>query len=179
MNRLDLEEQISNWYEEFGNSIFTYIYFNTKDYYLAEDILQEVFIKAYKNYGEFKEKSSLKTWIFTITQNTTVDYLRKKNIFKYFKELTFNIQDTQPLPDEVVQLNENEMQLYYALQKVKLDYRQVILLRKIKGFSTKETASILGWSESKVKTNLKRGLEQLKEQLVRGGFNYEEIQRYK
>ena len=121
----------------------------------------------------------MKTWIFTITQNTTVDYLRKKNIFKYFKELTFNIQDTQPLPDEVVQLNENEMQLYYALQKVKLDYRQVILLRKIKGFSTKETASILGWSESKVKTNLKRGLEQLKEQLVRGGFNYEEIQRYK
>lgn len=94
---MDLEEQISNWYEEFGNSIFTYIYFNTKDYHLAEDILQEVFIKAYKNYGEFKEKSSLKTWIFTITQNTTVDYLRKKNIFKYFKELTFNIQDTQPL----------------------------------------------------------------------------------
>lgn len=176
---MNYEKLISSWYEEFGTSIFTYIYMNIKDYHLAEDILQEVFIKAYRNYENFKNESSFKTWIFAIAQNTTIDYFRKKNIMMYFKELTFNMLDTKPLPEEIIQLNEDEMQLYYALQKIKLDYRQVIMLRKLKGFSTKETAKILGWTESKVKTNLKRGLDALKNKLLLGGFEYEEIQRYK
>lgn len=156
------EKLVSGWYEEFGTSIFTYIFMNTKDYHLAEDILQEVFIKAYKNHKNFNVNSSFKTWIFKIAQNTTTDYFRKRNIFKYFKELTFNMLDSNPLPDDILQLNEDGMHLYHALQKIKLDYRQVIMLRKIKGFSTKETAEILGWTESKVKTNLKRGLNELK-----------------
>ncbi|MGE7921218.1 RNA polymerase sigma factor [Viridibacillus sp. NPDC093762] len=172
---MNSNQLISSWYEELGTTIFTYIYMNTKDYHSAEDILQEVFLKAYKNYDTFKGHSSFKTWIFSIAQNTTIDYLRKKNILKHFMELTFNERDSSPLPEQIMQLNDDELHLHHALQTLKLDFRQVILLRKIKCFSTKETAEILGWSENRVKTNLKRGLVELKKQLIIGGFEYEGI----
>lgn len=172
---MNTNQLVSSWYEEFGTMIFTYILMNTKDYYLAEDILQEVFIKAYKNYDSYQANSSFKTWIFKIAQNTTIDFMRKKNALKYYIELTLNERDTKPLPEQILQLNEEELQLYHAIQTLKLHFRQVILLRKIKGFSTKETAEILNWSESKVKSNLKRGLVELRKSLVEGGFEYEGI----
>jgi RNA polymerase sigma-70 factor (ECF subfamily) len=50
-------------------------------------------------------------------------------------------------------------------------------LRKLKEFSTKETAEVLGWSESKVKSTLLRGLKELKNILIEGGFEYEAIIR--
>lgn len=172
---MNTNQLVSSWYDEFGTMIFTYILMNTKDYYLAEDILQEVFIKAYKNYDSYQANSSFKTWIFKIAQNTTIDFMRKKNALKYYIELTLNERDTKPLPEQILQLNEEELQLYHAIQTLKLHLRQVILLRKIKGFSTKETAEILNWSESKVKSNLKRGLVELRKSLVEGGFEYEGI----
>lgn len=172
---MNTNQLVSSWYDEFGTMIFTYILMNTKDYYLAEDILQEVFIKAYKNYDSYQANSSFKTWIFKIAQNTTIDFMRKKNALKYYIELTLNERDTKPLPEQILQLNEEEIQLYHAIQTLKLHFRQVILLRKIKGFSTKETAEILNWSESKVKSNLKRGLVELRKSLVEGGFEYEGI----
>lgn len=172
---MNTNQLVSSWYDEFGTMIFTYILMNTKDYYLAEDILQEVFIKAYKNYDSFQSNSSFKTWLFKIAQNTTIDFMRKKNVLKYYIELTLNERDKKPLPEQMLQLNEEEIQLYHAIQSLKLHFRQVILLRKIKGFSTKETAEILNCSESKVKSNLKRGLVELRKTLVERGFEYEGI----
>ena len=64
-------------------------------------------------------------------------------------------------------------QLYLSLQQLKASYREVILLRKLKDFSTKETTTILGWSESKVKMNLKRALEAIKIGIRKQGYTKE------
>ncbi|WP_231514889.1 RNA polymerase sigma factor [Oceanobacillus salinisoli] len=63
--------------------------------------------------------------------------------------------------------------MYKTLHRLKTSYRQVIILRKIEGFSIQETAQILKWSESKVKSTLFRALRTLEEQLKKGGTAYE------
>lgn len=63
------------------------------------------------------------------------------------------------LKEEAVQ------ELYYAINKLKLNYREIIILRKIQFLSIEETSIVLGWSESKVKSTLQRAIEALRKEL--------------
>ena len=76
----------------------------------------------------------------------------------------------EPSPEQITVLNEAEKELYLAIGRLKRSYRDVIVLRKIKEFSIKETSDILGWSESKVKVNLSRGIQALKNELEKVGY---------
>ncbi|RBP03872.1 RNA polymerase sigma factor (sigma-70 family) [Rossellomorea aquimaris] len=74
-----------------------------------------------------------------------------------------------PLPEQIVEMNEESEELYKAIQQLKPTYKHVIILRKLKEFSTTETAHVLNWSESKVKMTLRRALVELEKVLTRGG----------
>lgn len=167
------QEPVEQWYEEHGETVFTYVLMLVGDYQQAEDITQETFVKAYRKHGTFKYQSSIKTWLFSIAQNTAKDHFRKTNPFKHYLNLTFNERDHSPLPHQLLEINDRDLLLYQTLQNLKPAYRQVILLRMLKEFSTKETAEILNWSESKVKSTLARGLNEFKNELEKGGFEYE------
>ncbi len=69
--------------------------------------------------------------------------------------------------EDIIILRENSRELYEALSNMKASYKQVIILRKIKGFSILETAHILEWSESKVKSTLFRAMQTLEEKMKR------------
>ncbi|WP_235822815.1 RNA polymerase sigma factor [Cytobacillus massiliigabonensis] len=69
--------------------------------------------------------------------------------------------------------NEYEKDLYHSLNNIKRQYKDVIILRKIKEFSISETAQILGWTESKVKVYLFRGMKALRKELEKEGYNNE------
>ena len=172
---MNTEECVEHWYDDYGEAVFTYILMMVKDYQQAEDLTQETFVKAYQKEGTFLQQSSRKTWLFSIAHNTTIDYLRKKNPLRHYFNLSLNERDSNPLPYQLMVLNEQEIALYQALQNLKPNHRQVIILRKLKEFSTHETAAVLGWSDSKVKSSLQRGLKELKITLVEGGFDYEAI----
>lgn len=169
----DKQQVITEWYSQYSHSIYSYILLMTQEQELAEDLTQETFVKAYKFYNSFKGDSSSKTWLFSIARNTTVDYVRKRKPVSYLKEL-FNLKtDKHPLPDEVVEIKETSRELYDALSQLKKSYRDVIILRKLKEFSTKETAKILQCSESKVKTTLSRAIPALEKQLLKEGYLHE------
>ena len=133
-------------------------------------------LKAFKNRHQYRGDASVKTWLFSIAQNTTKDYFKKRNPLKYYLNLSFDEQDDRPLPEQVILMHDTTEHLYHAIGSLKLSYKQVITLRKIKEFSTEETAMILSWSESKVKMTLKRALEALKEELLKRG-DYDEFFR--
>ncbi|WP_019154236.1 RNA polymerase sigma factor [Robertmurraya massiliosenegalensis] len=166
-------EIVTQWYDDYGESVFTYILMMVKDYQQAEDLTQETFIKAFRKHYTFSHKSSTKTWLFSIAQNTTKDFLRKRNPLRYYFSLSLSERDMSPLPLQMVEMNEQEEILFHALQNLKPNYRQVIIFRKLKEFSTRETAEILGWSESKVKSTLQRGIKDLKRNLIEGVIDYE------
>ncbi|EGQ21668.1 sigma-70 family RNA polymerase sigma factor [Mammaliicoccus sciuri] len=167
------EDDLVEWFDEYGESILSYILLMVRDYQQAEDLTQETFLKAHKNYSKFEQQSTAKTWLFAIAFNVTQDYFRKKHPLQHYLGLTMHEKDFKPMPEQIVAMNDQTEQLYRTIQQLKLTYRHVIILRKLKEFSTAETADILNWSESKVKMTLKRALAELKNELIKGGFTYE------
>ncbi|WNF23417.1 RNA polymerase sigma factor [Mesobacillus jeotgali] len=163
------QEELTKWFDEYGESVLTYIILMVRDYQQAEDLTQETFLKAYRHQQQFEQKSSVKTWLFSIAHNVTKDYFRKKHPLQYYLGLTMEEKDYKQIPEQIIAMKFQNEQLYRAIQQLKPSYRQVIILRKLKEFSTKETALVLNWSESKVKMNLKRALVELKNELIRGG----------
>lgn len=166
--------EIAEWYDIHSKSVLSFILLMIHDYQQAEDLTHDTFVKAYINYDSFKKNSSEKTWLFSIAHNLTVDFLRKRKPSIILKEVLLLKRDHKPLPEEVVQIKEESYELYKALEEMKESYKKVIILRKIKDFSIEDTAIILNWSESKVKSTLHRALPQLKKKLRKEGSFYEE-----
>jgi RNA polymerase sigma-70 factor, ECF subfamily len=161
----DKKDLIEEWYDQFSEPIIKYIVLMTKDYQLAEDIMQETFIRAYRTIATYRNEASPKTWLFRIAHNLTVDYFRKKK--PTIQEMNFftRYKDNGLGPDDQVYIKEKSQQITKAILRLKKAYKEVIVLRKVHHFNTKETAEILNWSDSKVKSKLKQALKALEKQL--------------
>lgn len=138
----------------------------------SEDLSQEIFIKVYRNMEKFKGNSSIKTWIFNIARRTVYDWYRAKKSILNIDDFS-NTLTSKNTPEGVVEDNEKMEQLIMGLKKLKEEHRSVILLRKFHGFSIKETAEIMGYSEGKVKTISHRAIKDLKEGLASDYFKKE------
>ena len=144
---------------------------------LAEELTQETFLKVIVNEHQFKGQSSVKTWLFRIAYTTTMSYFRKKKPVAYYFDSKFTQPQMDSLPEEVVLLNMQQKQFYEALNYLKPSYQQIIILRRIKGFSTVETSLILKCSEGTVKMRLSRALSAFKNELEKGGITNETLIR--
>ncbi|MFA9557600.1 RNA polymerase sigma factor [Evansella sp. AB-rgal1] len=169
------EVKIKEWYELYSNQIFRYIFVMIRDRQQARDLMQETFLNAFKHINDFRGDSNPRTWLYQIARNVTIDYQRKKRPITYFITTFSPVKSNEPTPQEILELGEDMDLLFQALSKMKPIYREVIILRKLKEFSIKETAEILGWKESRVKTMLHRGLNELRQEMLKGGYSSERI----
>ncbi|GAB3052656.1 RNA polymerase sigma factor SigX [Virgibacillus ainsalahensis] len=156
-------------YDNYHKDLFQFIFYMVKDKQLTEDLVQEVYIKVLKSFETFKGESSEKTWLFSIARHVTYDYFRSKNrkkkrILEFFDwgEKGELIQDDTPLPEEIAIQSDEMKRIYKYLDQCTNDQKSVLILRYIQSFSIKETAEILNFSVSKVKTTQHRGLNALK-----------------
>ncbi|MGI8386650.1 RNA polymerase sigma factor [Robertmurraya sp. P23] len=166
----DKSKVVQDWYDTYNEPIFKFIFMMIQDYQQAEDLRHETFIKAFVNYDSFKHHSSPKTWLYSIAHNVTVDFIRKRKPLTMIKEVLLLKKDEAPMPCELVQIRETSIELYRVLGTLKESYRKVIILRKVKGFSIYETAMILGWSESKVKSTLFRAIQAFEKEMLKEGL---------
>jgi RNA polymerase sigma-70 factor, ECF subfamily len=162
---MGLEESVlEELFHQYSPIIYRYIYFVTKCKEEAEDLTQEVFIKAYRGLAHYRGESSYKTWLYTIARNVMIDQFRKKRKTDCLIDLP--LPDLDQLGPEVwLDRKEETQMLYGAIMELTFPYREIVILRKIKGYSTAETAEILGWAEGKVKVTLHRALHRLRERL--------------
>ncbi|WAA10525.1 RNA polymerase sigma factor SigX [Fervidibacillus albus] len=163
-------------YEKYHRDLFQFLFYMVRNRELAEDLVQEVYIRVMKSYNRFEGKSSLKTWLFTIARNVTIDHFRKEQPLKnrLFSRLDWKEQklvDDNPLPEEIAMQNEKIQMLYRCLNKCTFDQRTVLIARFIQQLSIMETAEILGWTESKVKTTQHRALKAVKKAMEKEGVN--------
>ncbi len=68
--------EISQWVEQYGDDLFSWAYYKTRNKEVAEDLVQESFLAAVRSYDGFKKQSNPKTWLFTILNNKIIDYYR-------------------------------------------------------------------------------------------------------
>ncbi|MBO8157268.1 MAG: RNA polymerase sigma factor [Bacillaceae bacterium] len=164
---------MKEWYQEYSESIYRFILMMIGDHDQAKDLTQDTFLKAYNSMEYFQKRTSDKNWLYYIARNVTIDFMRKRKPIRSMIESIYGIPSKDPSPEKIIQLGEEEEQLYRALRHLKRSYREVIILRKIKGLSIQETAEVLEWNESKVKNTLSRALKALRSQLLKEGYNHE------
>ncbi|MCD8509069.1 MAG: RNA polymerase sigma factor [Bacillus sp. (in: Bacteria)] len=169
-----IKQKVNDWYHEYSDDLYKYVFFMIGDHYQTKDILQDTFLRAFNSFESFQGTGE-KSWLFRIARNLTIDYIRKKKPVAYIMEAFPQIQTSEKTPEQLALFNETEKELYVGLRRIKRSYRDVIVLRKIRGFTISETSQILGWTENKVKVNLYRGLKALKHQLEKGGYFHESI----
>lgn len=158
---------ISEWFEQYSDDIYHFLLyrFGSTD---IEDLVQEVFIKAIKGFHAYEEKASPKTWLFSIARNVAVDEYRKRKRLNLGKMIPFehlHEPKSENTPENILQLQKEHADLFKAIQALKPNYRDVIILRGIKELSVAETAEILKWSENKVRTTLHRARKVLLQKL--------------
>ncbi|USK32374.1 RNA polymerase sigma factor SigX [Bacillus sp. F19] len=166
-----MEEAFQRIYEKYHGDIFQFLFYMVKNREQAEDLVQEVYIRILKSYDSFEGRSSEKTWIFSIARHVAIDFFRKQKTLKQRILETFDwdrqqIQDIQPLPEEIAAQNEELQGIYRSLDSCTVDQRSVIILRYLQELSIAETAAALGFTESKVKTTQHRALKAIKKHLA-------------
>lgn len=147
-----------------NHTIFKYLYYLLNDEKLAEDYTQETFVRYLNHHQTIKEGADL-AWLRCTARNLAYDHYRRKRIIQFVPFLQQHEEQASPSPHQWLMQREDAKILYLAIRKLKITYRDVIILRKIEGLSIEETCAILGWNEGKVKNTLKRALVALKKQL--------------
>lgn len=164
-----MEQIFEQLYEKYHQSLFQFLFYMVKNRQIAEELVHEVYIKVLKSYSSFEGKSSEKTWLYSIARNVAIDWIRKENRQKrkwfgiFGTAEKEEIRDQSPLPEEIVTQREEIRLIFQGLANCTEDQQQVLILRYIQSLSISETAEILNWTESKVKTTQHRAIKALKQ----------------
>ena len=153
-------------YLKYSDKIYRYIYLNTKDPFLAEDITGEVFLKIWKNWNRIKP-DFIQALLYKTAKNVLIDYYRK-----YKKGKKVSLEETiengwEPSYDVdligEIQKNDNINKINNALGLIPENLKEVLILRFVNDLSSKEAAKILKISEGNVRVLQYRALKKLKE----------------
>ena len=146
--------------------IYNFTYRLVGNKHSAEDISQEVFLKAWKNIKKFDSEKSFKTWIFSIAKNTSIDHLRKRKdipISMFDNEDTGNViednlKDEEPKADELFALAQNKEQVKKIVGELSIIQREVIILKYSNEMSLSEVAEIMKIPIDTAKSHHRRAL---------------------
>ena len=132
----------------------------------AEDVGQETFIRFYKSIHSFRGDSSVSTYLHRIAVNLSLNELkRRKRFLSRFERQDDHHTAASTSRDNLEEL-ENKQLIQQALQNLKPDFRAVVVLRYIEGYSTKETAELLNIPLGTVLSRLSRAQNKLRDFLL-------------
>ena len=157
------------------DSLTLYIFSIVGDMNLAEEIMEDTFVKIYVKKPKYSEKSSFKTWLFSIGKHTAADHIRRKSrITVNSYDSIIDISDEENLEHSAIK-NEEKRTLHKAIQRLKPDYEQVLYLTFFEEFTNEETARIMNKTNKQIRNLLYNAKKALKAELEEEGFVYENL----
>ncbi|WHY88828.1 sigma-70 family RNA polymerase sigma factor [Neobacillus novalis] len=167
----DPSAAIEDMMNQYGTLVLRTAYFYLGDRHLAEDISQEVFILAYRNWTKFRGDSIVKTWLIKITINRCRDHLRLKRSAEIPSDTLFiNEPITRNLEEEVIK-RMNRTEILKHVLTLPLHYQEVLYLFYYLDFNTLEIAKATGDPEGTIRGRLHRARKLLGGLLEKEGFN--------
>ncbi|MDR3630641.1 MAG: RNA polymerase sigma factor [Desulfocapsaceae bacterium] len=165
----------------FQDEVFRMIYYRTRSRFDAEDLTQEVCLRAYKNIRRLKDGDRFRSWLFGIAVNCVHDFHRKRQFFSLFDifggDNTAEKESDGPDSTPTVRLENTEFWQHINTLSSRLSRleREVFFLRFMDHLSIKEISQALNKNESTVKTHLYRALKKFKEdsaliEMIQGGL---------
>jgi RNA polymerase sigma-70 factor (ECF subfamily) len=164
----------------FERPVYTLILRMVHDPSTAEDLAQEVFVKAYRHLDSYDANRKFASWLFKIAHNTTIDHLRH------------GVLDTVPLeaekdeggdvlavladgsvesPAAAAERRDMARALERAIARLRPDYREAVIMRYVEGLAYQEICEVLGLPLGTVKTNLHRARKDLADAMTAAGWS--------
>ena len=154
------EKAISLLYEHYGDTLYGVAFKVVRDEELAQDILQESFIKIWNKAHTYDpSKAKLFTWLFRITRNTAIDKLRSLSN-KVEREIQIDVSDVYNVGEE--NIRPELMDMKKQLDKIEPKYQIVLEALFFEGMTQQEASEELGIPLGTVKSRLKIGLRELR-----------------
>lgn len=153
--------------EQYGTDVINFAYSYVRNYHQAQDIAQDVFLRAFQNAHTFRGESTEKTWLLSITANRCKDYLRSWHA----RHELLQREDWQPeeVSDRDTETTVMERlagdEVWQQVNELPVKYREVVVLYYLRELSTKEVADVLEISDEAVRTRLHRGRTLLRQLL--------------
>src|ERR1700677_4446880 len=151
-------------WHKYSPRIYSLIYNMTANHEDANDLLQDVFAKAYRSINGFRGKSSFYTWIHSIAVNMTINFLKKRGrrFQMSLDDVDLNIQNDKEFieltasssPVREAELGELQEKLNEAMLKLSPEHRAVVTMFDIQGMPHAEISKILGVSEGTIRSRL-------------------------
>ncbi len=152
-------------YKHFKNPFFSMAYRYTLNSAVAEDLLQDIFIKIFSNLQRLDNDEAFQNWAYKIAVNTCLSYMRHK---KFLLKKSISLYEVEEkIKDQNTQFDETMMQnsLEEAIQGLSLKFKSVLMLHDIQGFKHEEIAQILGCSVGTCKSQLFRARMKIRREL--------------
>lgn len=150
---------------DFRNELLGFIKSRVNDIDVAEDILQEVFIKIHLNIDSLQKENRLTSWVYQITRNTIIDYYRKKEPLKNANQISMVFEKS--LAEELNESNNDFSNcLKSHINELPEKYQDALKKTSFGAMSQKEYAQQVGLSYSAAKSRIQRARQQLKELFV-------------
>lgn len=160
---------------KYRERVYGIIYHMTSNREDAADLAQDTFIRAFQSIHRFKGESSFFTWLYRIAVNSSLTFLRRRKIRRFF---SLDHVDEEGVPPEVIDalqvsggqerklvLRDLQERLNEAFLKLSLTHRTVVTLFEIEGLSHQEIADVLGCSVGTVRSRLHYAKQQLQAHL--------------
>ncbi|MBB6023701.1 RNA polymerase sigma-70 factor (ECF subfamily) [Paenibacillus sp. JGP012] len=173
-------DTLASMMDDFGNDVWNYVYFLTKNAEQADDISQEVFVRAYSGIANYRGDCSIKTWLLTITRNTTLTYRKSRFFRSSLWGETLSLDSESPSPGlrqmmpqkpashpsaEVEVMRKAHMhEIWNIVLALPEKFREILLLHVRYELTTLEIADMLGISQGTVKSRLSRAKNKVRKQ---------------
>ncbi|MDR1719883.1 MAG: RNA polymerase sigma-70 factor [Dysgonamonadaceae bacterium] len=171
-----------NYFEELFRTYYSQLFFIAKgillDEGVAEEIVQDVFIKIWESGGLPKIDGSLKAYLAVMTRNHCIDYLRRQNSAKHLQTVSLDNRNVRAALLDVESDDFIREELFAdpvvsalrrAINELPAQCQQIFRLSRFEGYSHAQIAEMLNISVSTVKTQLSRALQKLRKEMTVGG----------
>lgn len=159
--------------ERYSRKVFRLGYRMTSSEQDAEDVVQETFLRVYRNLQQFESRANFGTWIFRIAANAALDLMRKRQrheeshdpVDPEGSQESPALAATDPAPDRLVFSAEVKQKVERALAGLSPTERTAFVLRHFEGMSIEEIGSALGLRQSATKNTVFRAVQKLRREL--------------
>jgi RNA polymerase sigma-70 factor (ECF subfamily) len=167
------EKALGALVEKYLKPLYNFAYQLTRDQGAAEDVVQETFVKVWKNLPAFDSGKKFSTWAYAIAKNTAYDFLKKKKSVSFAafekedgENMLENICDENVLYSEALwQKIDNEKDAQAFLDTLAPQIKTILLLHHQQGFALTEIAEIMGHSPNTVKSKYRRAILSLRKSI--------------
>ena len=160
---------------DYKDGLILYLNRFVKNFSIAEDLTQDVFVKLAIKKPNFKEESSFKTWIYKIATNKALDFIKKNRINNFQSIDEYNDIQSSENVERSFLIEERKIVLHKALNSLNDAYYSVLYLSYFENLSNSEIARIMKKNTRQIENLVYRAKLSLKDELLEMGFEYENL----